>query len=305
MKKLPTLHILNGDASLPAFEAAKIPGQILVWREVLSEGPVFATLPEHEFWQKRQEFITETYGEPPANYRQKVQDEVEKLEGAGAFFEVVLWFDADLMCQVNLLYLLQHLQQRKPPVVSVCTPEAEQQVALLEPEAMQQLMESRRQLSEEELEQAKHLWQLYASPNPLELQLYLQQLPVPTPQLEQALRLHLHRFPSCTDGLSQPERLLLQLINQGATTLPELLQQFGKQAPGYGFGDLQLQQLLFRLQPDLVQAREPLSLSFFGERVLESYATFTPKAHWLGGVEVKGHCPYCFDSEKNMLLKSD
>ncbi|AKD05122.1 DUF1835 domain-containing protein [Pontibacter korlensis] len=303
MKKLPTLHILNGDASLPAFNAANLPGQVLVWREVLSEGPAFYTLSEKEFWRKRQEYITSAYSKSSEKYKEKVIDELKKLEGAGAFFEVVLWFDTDLMCQINLLYLLQYLQQIKPSIVSVCTPAPGRNIAFLKPDEFQQLLEDRQQLTEEQLQQAVKLWQLYAGPSPINLQLHLQQLLMPLPYLQQALQLHLLRFPDCTDGLSHPERMLLQIIQNGARSEAELMQQFWQQEPGYGFGDAQLKQILSHLQPDLVQAKEPLSLSFFGERVLEGYASFTPKSRWVGGMEINGSCPYCYDNEKNSLRK--
>ena len=114
MKKLPTLHILNGDATLPAFTAAKLPGQVLVWREILSQGPAIAGIPEETFWLKRQAYINSTYGETAASYKQKVLDEILRLEAAGAFFEVVLWFDSDMMCQVNLFYLLHRMHQLQP-----------------------------------------------------------------------------------------------------------------------------------------------------------------------------------------------
>ncbi|WP_276496347.1 DUF1835 domain-containing protein [Pontibacter litorisediminis] len=304
MKKLPTLHILNGDASLAAFTAANLPGQVMVWREVLSEGPVLSALPEHGFWQKRQEFITSSYSEPAEKYKEKVLDELQQLEGIGAFFEVVLWFDADLMCQVNLLYLLHRLQQQKPPMLSVCTPAHSQNIAYLPPQELQQLFEERLQLSDGQLQHAARLWQLFASPNQLDLQLYLNQYGSTLPLLEQALQLHLSRFPGCTDGLSQPERMLLSIIQSGAASIKEVMRQFWEQDPGYGFGDVQLLHILSRLQPDLVQAREPLSLSFFGERVLEGYASFIPKKRWLGGLEVNGSCPYCFDSSEKSLRKN-
>ncbi|MCX2740353.1 DUF1835 domain-containing protein [Pontibacter anaerobius] len=304
MKKLPTLHILNGDASVAAFAAANLPGQVLVWREVLSEGPVLHSLPEQEFWQKRQEFIMKAYHEPAEKYKEKVLNELQKLEGIGAFFEVVLWFDSDLMCQANLLYLLQRMHRKKPALLSFYTPKPGKHISELPPAELQKFFNDRQQVDEEQLQQAVQIWQLYAGPNQLNLQLHLQQMAIPFPYLEDALQLYLRRFPSCTDGLSQPERMLLQIIQNGATSIQEVMQQFWQQDPGYGFGDAQLQHILARLQPDLVQAKEPLSLSFFGERVLEGFASFTPKQRWLGGLEVKGSCPYCFDNEKKSLRKN-
>lgn len=301
MKKLPTLHVLNGDASVPAFTKANLPGQILVWREVLSEGPVHATLPENEFWQKRQEYITQLANEPTDAYHAKVLEEVEKLEQSHLFFEVILWFDADLMCQVNLLFLLSRLQQCKPNLVSVCTPAPGENIGLLNAAQFQGLMENRQQLTDDQLLVAREMWELYASPQPLKLQLYIQQVSAPLLHLEAAMQLHFSRFPGCADGLSQPERALLYLIQEGAASMDALMKQFWAALPGYGFGDLQLKQLLSRLQPDLAQTTEPLKLSFFGERVLQGYANYKPKPHWLGGTEINGNTRFCYDQDSRKL----
>lgn len=303
MKKLPTLHILNGDATQPTFALADLPGQVLVWREILSEGPVLGTLPDDEFWEKRQQYITQTYSEPQEAYNQKVLQELEKLRGAGAFFEVVLWFDADLMCQANLLYLLQRLANDGPELISVCTPAAPQAVALLNSQQLQDLFDNRQRLQPEHLKEARQLWRLFSGPDPLKLQVYLHQLAHPLPYLADALQLHLQRFPGCQTGLSHPEYALLRLIQEGATTFALLQQRFAAELPGYGFADSQLHQILARMQPDLVQGKEPLRLSFFGERVLEGYASFTPKRRWLGGVEVNGHEGWCYNQEENLLRK--
>ncbi|RIJ42362.1 DUF1835 domain-containing protein [Pontibacter oryzae] len=301
MKKLSTLHILNGDASLPNFTKANLPGQVLVWREVLSEGPVHADLPESEFWQKREEYITRATKEPAEAYHIKVLEEVQKLEQAHTFFEVILWFDADLMCQVNLLFLLSRLQQRRPAMVSVCTPGPGSSIGLLNSGQLQALMEKRQQLTQDQLYSAGEIWELYASPHPLKLQLYLQQISSPLPHLDEAMHLFFTRFPDCTDGLSQPERALLQFIQDGATNMNALMQQFWIEYPGYGFGDLQLEQLLSQLQPDLAQTTEPLKLSFFGERVLQGYANYKPKPYWLGGTEINGNSRFCYDQETKKL----
>jgi hypothetical protein len=56
-----TLHILNGDATLPGFEQADIDGDVMIWREVLSEGPVMANVASATFWQQRADWISETF----------------------------------------------------------------------------------------------------------------------------------------------------------------------------------------------------------------------------------------------------
>ncbi|WP_162052461.1 DUF1835 domain-containing protein [Pontibacter pamirensis] len=288
MKKLPTLHIINGDASLTAFEAAKLPGQVLVWREILSEGPTVASLPEHAFWQKRQEYITKTYKETAADYKKKVLDELPKLSAASGFFEVVLWFDADLMCQVNLLYLLHRMYLLQPTSVSICTPPPPENIALFKLEELQQLFETRQRQIISQLQEANKIWHLYAGPDPMKLQLYLQQHQEVQPSLRKAMSLHLSRFPSCETGLGHPERALLELIQQGADTMEQLMQQFWHHHLGYGFGDWQLQQLIQRLQPQLVHDNGVLTISSLGKLVLQGHATVTPEDYWLGGLKIKG-----------------
>ncbi|RDV16376.1 DUF1835 domain-containing protein [Pontibacter diazotrophicus] len=288
MKKLPTLHIINGDASLPAFEAARLPGQVLVWREILSEGPAVASLPEHAFWQKRQEYITKTYKEAAADYNKKVLDELPKLNAAGAFFEVVLWFDADLMCQVNLLYLLHRMYLLQLSSVTICTPPLPENIGLLKPEELQQLFETRHQQNAAQLEEAHRIWQLYAGPDPMKLQSYTQQHQEVQPPFGKAMALHLSRFPGCKTGLGQPELGLLELIQQGANTKKQLMQQFWKSYPEYGFGDWQLLQLLQRLQPQLVDDNGLLTMSPLGIQVLQNEATVIPKEYWLGGIKING-----------------
>jgi hypothetical protein len=296
MKQFPSLHIINGDASLQAFQSAKLLGQQMVWREILSEGSVLASSSEAEFWMNRKDFITSNFNESAEEYKRKVLDELAKLEQAGSFFEVILWFDTDLMCQINLLYLLHKLYKLEPNTVSICTPKAGTNIASLSESKIHKLFESRVQLNKDQLAQAAKFWQLYASPEPIELQSSLERENTLPASIHAALRLFFHRFPDCKTGLSQPETIILNLIRNGAKSNSELIHQFSEQYPAYGFGDLQVLEILNRLQPDLIQGRENLQLSFFGERVLEGIATATPKQRWLGGTKIDTSGHICFNS---------
>lgn len=302
MKKLPTLHILNGDATLPAIKAAKLPGQILVWREILSEGPAIAGLPEEVFWQRRQMYMEETYGETAATYKLNVLDELQKLEAAGSFFEVVLWFDADLMCQINLLYLLHRMHQLKPATVYVCTPPMPENISLLKKETLLNLYESRQNQTIQQLKQAHDLWQLYAGTDPMAVQRYLQQHQnTVQPHFKNALTLHLSRFPDCKNGLNQPENILLQFIQEGATTKEQLMQQFWQQHPEYGFGDWQLLHILKQMQPELVHAAVPLTITPLGEQVLFNQSSFITKEKYMGGYKIDATNMLCFNAVEQQL----
>ncbi|WP_242929326.1 DUF1835 domain-containing protein [Pontibacter vulgaris] len=305
MKKLPSLHILNGDASIPAFKAASLPGEVIVWREVLSEGPAIYTLPEEEFWRKRQEFITSSYNSSAEEYKTKVLDEVKKLKEAHAFFEVILWFDADLMCQVNLLYLLQLLYHQKVRIVSICIPFEDKNISYLKPEQIRELFDNRMQLQPEQLEHTDTLWRLYAGPDPMALQNYLQQHAGSLPLLYNALNLHLKRFPAINTSINHAQMVLLQAIAEGYTPQKALMQQFWKLEHGYGFGDYQLLDLLESLQPELVSTTEPFILTEQGKLVAtakQKYKRWLEHKPWLGGVQLSAHSPWFYDAEKSQLV---
>lgn len=305
MKKLPVLHILNGNASIPAFKEAGLAGQVLVWCEILSEGPALSSLPEHAFWEVRKRFITSEFNATAADYKVKILDELPKLEQARTFFEVILWFDADLMCQVNLLYLLQKLYRQKVKIISVCTPPIPENIGLLSPEEIAALFYERKSVSETQLRQADELWQLYTSSDPTQLQLYLQQETIELPVLQQALALHLRRFPNCKTGLGKPQEQLLYLVKRGITGINAVMEEFWKEFAGYGYGDLQLQKLVEQLQPELINQQEPFSLTNLGHKVLAKKATYLKwieKGVWLGGVQLKLNNYWCYQEQEKQLL---
>ena len=99
------LHILNGDATANLFKETGLPGQVLVWREILAEGPATQTPDEKAFWRQRQEYITQSYQETTQNYHLKVLTELNRLQQlCRQQDEIILWFEHDLICQVNLVY---------------------------------------------------------------------------------------------------------------------------------------------------------------------------------------------------------
>ena len=91
------LHILNGDATLQAFEQTGLEGDTMIWREVLSEGPLEESISSGSFWKIRSEWICETFKETPGNYQEKVIDQLDKL--SEHYDEINLWFEFDLHCR--------------------------------------------------------------------------------------------------------------------------------------------------------------------------------------------------------------
>ena len=101
------LHILNGDAISGAMDRAGIQGERMVWREMLSDGPCIPEVASPQFFAQRIHYFQEEHGVSPEKYHEFTVQEFEALEDKfEAAEEVVLWFEYDLFCQVNMIAAL-------------------------------------------------------------------------------------------------------------------------------------------------------------------------------------------------------
>ena len=58
------LHIVNGEATLPRLEAAKIGGHLLSWFDMLMEGPLVDGLRSDSSWEFRACYLARKFGIP-------------------------------------------------------------------------------------------------------------------------------------------------------------------------------------------------------------------------------------------------
>ena len=84
------IHILNGDAITSHFEASKIPGQIMVCREILAEGKTTIEVGSPGFIQHRQEFFILFFDEADALYQKQFLSELSKLNDLEQYDEITL-----------------------------------------------------------------------------------------------------------------------------------------------------------------------------------------------------------------------
>ncbi|TXK21639.1 hypothetical protein FVR03_23280 [Pontibacter qinzhouensis] len=300
------LHIINGDASLSSFEAANLPGQVLVWREVMSEGPVVPQFREDSFWETRQTYICEFYEEQPSAYKEKVLDVLQELRHVHGYEELVLWFDSDLMCQVNLLFLLNFFKPLHHQKLQLATPEAGC-ISQLTSQQLQEVFEQRLTLRPDDLNLAQQVWQGYADESPLLLQELIQGDLHPFRHLKQALTLHFTRFPDCATGLNRPEMLMLEILHtQGPLTRHAFQQAFWEAAPGYGFGDKQIDLLMQQLQPLLVDFVNGLfQLTAAGEKAVQQQdqvPALREGIQYIGGVRMSAtSINWCLDVNESKI----
>jgi hypothetical protein len=119
------LHILNGDSTLYGFEQTGLEGETMIWREVLSEGPVEENIRTGSFWKARSEWVCAGNNETPQQYQEKVLNPLASL--SDAYDEINLWFEFDLHCQANLLGVMNYLKKNTdlslPSIYLICPSE--------------------------------------------------------------------------------------------------------------------------------------------------------------------------------------
>lgn len=282
-----TLHILNGDSSLYLLQRSGITGDTAVWREVLSDGPVNSEFGTAGFWQMRKNFITSFFETIPNNYQDKVIVEFKNIENFSAYNEVVLWFEYDLFCQVNLIALLHWfgLQDRSDVKVSlICVGQISGHDKLmglgeLSPEMYPSLFEQRRTLNQNDFKFASGAYQAFCSDDPRDIENFILSPSNEFPYLAQAFKAHLKRFPFSTSGFNLIEQEIIRLIESGKNTERVLIGALLQWQKFYGFGDLQYIDYLNKLAP-LLQSKEPIKLK-------ENYdSTQIDRNYFLGGALV-------------------
>jgi hypothetical protein len=250
------LHILNGDATYEQFIQTGLDGDVLVWREVLSEGPLLHTI-DATFWQKRADWISKTFEDAPASYQEMVIAELEKL--SRPYEEITLWFEFDLHCQVNLLGAMQLLQQQADlsgPGIYLVSPDSYPDIenfrgmGQLLPDQLEDLYDNRLHLTDYDFTLAKEAWQKYTLFDAKQLQEWLNSVTFwgSLHHLKAALTAQVKRLQTDDQGLNYIEQTLLNLYQHGANSRNKLYEAFWSQHAIYGMGDAELDIYLKQLK---------------------------------------------------------
>lgn len=325
------LHIHNGDSTAGTAKKANLPGEHLAWREALVCGPAPSHLPEKDFIKLRASHIANSYGIDVQKCEAELLAQHQALRTFSDHEEVVLWFEHDLFCQVQLIYLLDWFAQRElgqTKLKLICIGDfpgieifhglgqlSEQQLSSLFPE--------RTEVSAQQLQLGSDAWRAYSAPDAVALINLLKTDTSALPFLDTALRKHLQRFPSTRNGLGRVENAGLQLIAEGYHQFKSLFPAFMRHEPEYGFGDAQFYLELKRLahvqnplvtnggNPTLDPARilfSSFDITEHGRAVLAEEEDFVIQNgidEWLGGIHLKGReAAWRWDDETQQLLVS-
>lgn len=276
---------------------ANIEGRHVAFRDVLVAGPVPGNVSQHEWVEQRARFLAENYDQHLLKIRNELLDQEKMLDDIRHEDEIVLWFEHDLFCLANFLYLLVRLAKAKHLSVIWCpTPlgtSAEEQIP--------NFYHSRAAALPSMLRAAAGAWTAYTAADPTELNRLLYHDAPDFPFLRDGLLLHAARFPSTTNGLGEVERRAMEGIAAGATDFGSLFARFDEAPPRYGIGDGEFLRHLRRLAscaipmitiseiPGETPPKALFALTPAGESVLEGNADFVDlnnAGYWLGGAHL-------------------
>ncbi|MFB4278013.1 hypothetical protein ACBJ59_22165 [Nonomuraea sp. MTCD27] len=303
------LHVSNGDATdLPGTGIAR---RVVFWRDVLHEGPVPAVGPE-ELRRIRAAFIigagADDRGEARAMFAERDRTLEENRDG-----EYVLWFEADLYDQLQIIQILARLAELRVPaerITLICIGEHPGiarfgGLGQLTAEQLRELPATKAcaRLTPAALELATRAWAAFRAPTPAGLGAIAA---VRSPELRflgEAFDRLSREYPATRDGLSLTERRVLAAVADGAPDAGTAFVRAAARETRPYLGDDWCFAMMDRMARapvpllDADPAGEPvdrdtrLRLTGTGARVLAGRAdhvTLNGLDRWIGGVHLRG-----------------
>lgn len=273
-----TLHILNGDSTVEIFDKTTILGDIVVWREMLCEGVIQNEIGSDAFWKSRYDFFESEFNVNKLEYFDKTIKELIKLEELSNYKEVVLWFEYDLFCQINLIaacsYLLKSFR-KDIYYYLVCTGKEKgkdqlQTLSNYSPDEYRILYKNKVKITKNDLLFADGRWNLYIENDLKRLKSYDFSKNSKFKYLQMAIDQHLKRLPN-ENGLNQIEIKILELINSGLTDKNKIVGQlliWQQKETVYGFGDMQYFMTLKNLKTFYTDDNDVILLNKKGKELI-------------------------------------
>lgn len=243
---------------LHGFNGTGLDGDVLVWREILSEGPVIEDISSARFWELRSAWIYTQFNAPSEEYQTKIIDEVAKL--SFPYAEITLWFEYDLHCQVNLLGILNllrlHADLNEQNIYLVCPSEYPGKpdfkgLGELNGTELDYLYDNTRlQLTEYDMTLAAEAWTAYCTSDAPKIEVFIENTPfwANMSLLKPAFEAHLKRLQTNEQGLNYIEQQLLRIYNSGITDNAGIYKAFWANNDIYGMGDSAIDLYLKNLQ---------------------------------------------------------
>lgn len=302
------LHVTNGDSAAGTLRQTSLAERVLPWRDALHEGPVPA-VPDDELRRVRATFLAEDAPTDAESIRRGLEER-DAMLAANAVGELVLWFEADLYDQLQLVQVLERLARLDVDpgrVTLICIGEhlgiahfgglGELDAGQLERVADA----AAAPVTRAALDHAAAAWTALCSDDPRGLATIAGAHHSELRFLAEAFDRLGREYPSTRDGLSLTERRILAAVDDGAETAGEAFLRVGAREPRPFLGDVFCFRAIGRLgggrSPLLelgtphVDASTKLSSTPAGNSVLagaDDQVRLNGIDRWIGGVHLAG-----------------
>ncbi len=305
------LHITNGDSFTQRLKSLPFKGEIITWREMLCEGRTETNVGSESFWKTRFEFLHKNYNVSKSYFIEKTLKEYRSLCNHKQQDEIILWFEYDLFCQINMIAVLSWLKthRRDAQISLICSGNEDETDTLYglcdnDDEKIKTLYNKRVYLTQDDIEFADYIWQLYCSDNPIRLENMSDFEHYHFDYLSNAIKVHLKRFPSIKNGLNELENRIMRLaVEQKPKNKKELVKNIMANQGYYGYGDTQFDRIITSLKP-LFTSYSPIRLSKKGKDIVEGktsfYSQIRDNESYLGGA-LKYN--FLYNDESGRILK--
>jgi hypothetical protein len=312
--------ITNGDHAANALAAHFPDAEILIWRDVLVEGPVPGGIGDEALADFRARHIEEAFG--VSDVRADFTRRNDAFARIGEFKRIELWFETDLHDQLQLIELLSrfaHNETAQAPLLALALPPLSDHI-----DDAARVM---RGITRDDYAAATGMWAAFRAPSPEALLRYAHTNET-LPEARASFARLLEEYPSPRDGLGRIERQALLAIRDGAIT-PGLAFRHYQQTETLPFlGDLgfyyRLEKLSAAKTPlvnglpagGVAQAARsnmtveythtPVELTDEGHAVLEGRGDFIKLNgidRWIGGVHLTNENVWRYDTQNRALSR--
>ena len=316
------MHITNGDSAAISLREA-LGTDVMPWRDVLHEGPV-PSLPAAKLRLVRARFLAQRYGGKVGAVAALLEERDRGLLGHRGRY--LLWFDADLYDQLQLIQILAELRRLGVAANSISLINPGEMIGRahfaglgeLPPAELTTLVQDAVTLLPTTLELAARAWAAFRAPEPSGMVTIARTADAQLRFLGESFGRVLQQFPSVSDGLSLTERRTLLAVADGAMTAGAAFRWISERERRPFLGDVQFLDMLGELAngPEplltlLPPASRPLgstevTLTRAGRQVLRGRRRYAGVDHWIGGVHLSPGLPsWRYDDRLETLVATE
>jgi hypothetical protein len=302
------LHVTNGDSAAGTLLETTLVERVLPWRDVLHEGPV-PPVADDELRRLRAAFLADDAA-AEAEAIARWLEERDRTLAANGEGEFVLWFEADLYDQLQLIQVLARLGRLgvEPGRITLISIGEHLGIAHfgglgeLNAEQLERVAATTAApVGPAALDLASDAWNALRADDPRGLATIAKAHDPELRFLAEAFDRLSREYPSTRDGLSLTERRILAAVRDGAPTAGAAFVQIRAREARPFLADRFCYRIIARLanartpllevEAPRVEASTKLRLTAVGERVLEGaddQVRLNGIDRWIGGVHLAG-----------------